>query len=63
MLNRKRTDEPKAKTNGFRVFAHASRRRGLKAKIDLWLKEITPTEDLRNRSFREAIDFLKAEGK
>ena len=50
MIKVKRIYDPPAKEDGFRILVDRLWPRGLtkeKAKIDLWLKEIAPSDDLR----------------
>lgn len=50
MLKQKRVYDPPAKDDGYRILIDRLWPRGLtkeKAKIDLWLKEIAPSDELR----------------
>lgn len=50
MIQTKRVYEKPAKTDGFRVLVDRLWPRGLtkeKAKVDLWMKEIAPSDELR----------------
>jgi uncharacterized protein YeaO (DUF488 family) len=65
MLALKRVYEPTAKSDGFRVLVDRLWPRGLtkeKAKVDLWLKEIAPSTELRKWFMHEPrkwADFEK----
>lgn len=65
-LRVKRVYEPPGKADGFRVLVDRLWPRGLtkeKAKIDLWLKEIAPSNELRRRFHAKPElwqDFKKA---
>jgi uncharacterized protein YeaO (DUF488 family) len=65
-LKVKRVYEPAAKTDGMRILVDRIWPRGVskeKAKVDLWLKEIAPSNTLRKRFHGKPemwADFLKA---
>lgn len=57
MLHIKRVYEPAAKEDGFRVLVDRLWPRGMKkeaAKIDLWMKDIAPSDQLRKSFHHEA---------
>lgn len=65
MVRIKRVYEPAAKEDGYRVLVDRLWPRGMKkeaAKIDLWLKDIAPSDQLRKSFHHEAMkwpDFQK----
>ena len=65
MVRIKRVYEPAAKEDGYRVLVDRLWPRGMKkeaAKVDLWMKDIAPTDQLRKSFHHEAMkwpDFEK----
>ncbi len=65
MIRIKRVYEKASKDDGCRVLVDRLWPRGMtktRAKVDLWLKEIAPSEELRRRFAHDphkAIDFMK----
>jgi uncharacterized protein YeaO (DUF488 family) len=65
MIRTKRVYEPLAKEDGWRVLVDRLWPRGMKkeaAKIDLWMKEVAPSDELRKSFHHDAMkwpDFEK----
>lgn len=60
MVHIKRVYEPAAKEDGYRVLVDRLWPRGMKkeaAKIDLWMKEIAPSDQLRKSFHHEAMNW------
>jgi uncharacterized protein YeaO (DUF488 family) len=64
MFTLKRVYEPAAKSDGFRVLVDRLWPRGLtkeKAKVDLWLKDIAPSTELRKWFMHEQPKWVEFE--
>jgi uncharacterized protein YeaO (DUF488 family) len=64
MIQVKRVYEKPAKEDGFRVLVDRLWPRGLskdRARVDLWLKEIAPSDVLRERFHEEKVDWAEFE--
>lgn len=62
MINLKRVHDIPTKDDGFRIFVDLLWPRGLskdKAKIVLWLEEISPSDDLRKWFHQETVQWKK----
>jgi uncharacterized protein YeaO (DUF488 family) len=60
MINTKRVYDKPAKSDGFRVLVDRLWPRGLtkeKARVDLWMKEIGPSDELRKWFHHESPDW------
>ena len=66
MIRIKRVYEGPAKEDGFRVLVDRLWPRGLtkaKAKVDLWMKEIAPSDGLRKAFHEEKVNWAQFEKK
>jgi uncharacterized protein YeaO (DUF488 family) len=66
MLRIKRVYDKPAKEDGFRVLVDLLWPRGLKkevAKVDLWMKEVAPSDGLRKSFHHEAMNWPEFEEK
>ncbi len=66
MLRTKRVYEPAGKEDGYRVLVDRLWPRGMKkesAKIDLWMKDIAPSDQLRKSFHHEAMKWSEFQKK
>jgi uncharacterized protein YeaO (DUF488 family) len=66
MVRTKRVYEPAAKDDGYRVLVDRLWPRGMKkeaAKIDLWMKDVAPSDALRKSFHHDAMKWPIFEGK
>jgi len=60
MVKTKRVYEPPAKEDGYRVLVDRLWPRGMKkeaAKVDLWMKDVAPSDQLRKSFHHDAIEW------
>jgi uncharacterized protein YeaO (DUF488 family) len=66
MIRAKRVYEKPAKEDGFRVLVDRLWPRGMKkevAKVDLWMKDVAPSDELRKSFHHEAMEWADFEKK
>jgi uncharacterized protein YeaO (DUF488 family) len=66
MIRTKRVYEPAAKEDGYRVLVDRLWPRGMKkeaAKIDLWMKDVAPSDELRKSFHHDAMKWSDFEKK
>jgi uncharacterized protein YeaO (DUF488 family) len=66
MIRVKRVYEKPAKEDGFRVLVDRLWPRGMKkevAKVDLWMKDVAPSDELRKSFHHEAMEWADFEKK